>query len=224
VAAQVGSITRHGHHVAGPGVDLAVAARAQVRLGRLVGLHEPQVDVVVGLARARIAAHDQPKNAQSTSAAHTTSAAPTNSASATGEERWGLKGFMPMTASMLRRMVARHLRRATAVAALVVALGLLTACSQDEAPAVPEGADGTQDPVLVEGRDVWSDSCARCHGSSGGGGSGPKLADGAAADAYPDPADMEAVIADGKDAMPAFGGSLTPEQIAAVTAYVRDVL
>ena len=121
-------------------------------------------------------------------------------------------------------MAPRHPRRFAAAAAIVLATGLLAACSQDEAPPVPEGADGTRDPVLVEGRDVWSDNCARCHGSSGGGGSGPKLAEGRATEGYPDPADMEAVIADGKDAMPAFGGSLTPEQIAAVTAYVRDVL
>ena len=87
VATQIGSIVGDRHHVAGAGRDLTVAAGAHVGLGGLVRLHEPQVDVLAGFASARVAAHDQPKNAQSTNTAQTTSAAPTNSASATGEER-----------------------------------------------------------------------------------------------------------------------------------------
>lgn len=107
---------------------------------------------------------------------------------------------------------------------MLAAALLLGACSGGSAPEVPEGADGTKDPVLVEGREVWSDNCARCHGSSGGGGSGVKLSDGRAEELYPDVADMHAVITGGKNAMPAFGGSLSPEQIEAVAAYVRTVL
>ena len=121
-------------------------------------------------------------------------------------------------------MAPRHLRGRVLAGPMLAAALLLGACSGGSAPEVPEGADGAQDPVLVEGREVWSDSCARCHGESGGGGSGVKLSDGRAVELYPDAADMHAVIADGKNAMPAFGGSLTPEQIDAVTAYVRDVL
>jgi mono/diheme cytochrome c family protein len=224
------------HHVPGAGWDLAVAAGALVRLAGLVGLHEAQVDVLTGFACTGVGCHGQPKNAQSTRAAHTTSAAPTNRASATGLERWGLKGFMPMGASMLPPMAPRHLGTrggcvtqrpgqqrllASALVALAVVLG---ACAQGEAPEVPEGADGTQDPVLVEGRDVWSSQCARCHGASGGGGSGPKLSDGRAGELYPEVDDMKSVIAEGRNAMPAFGGSLTPEEIDAVTRYVLEVL
>lgn len=130
-----------------------------------------------------------------------------------------------MAPSMLPAMPRPHLSAVLAALLPVAAVLLLAgACSSGEAPQVPQGADGTADPVLVEGREVWSSSCARCHGSSGGGGSGPKLSDGRATELYPDPADMEAVIADGKSAMPSFGGSLTPEQITAVTAYVLQVL
>lgn len=110
------------------------------------------------------------------------------------------------------------------VPAVVALLLVAGACSSGTAPEVPEGADGTADPVLVEGRDVWSSNCSRCHGDSGGGGSGPQLSDGTAEELYPDPTDMEGVIADGKDAMPSFGGSLTAEEIEAVTAYIRQVL
>ena len=132
---------------------------------------------------------------------------------------------MPMAASMLPPMAPRHLRRSTAwIVALVATIALAGACSQEGAPEVPDGADGSQDPVLVEGREIWSDNCARCHGGSGGGGSGPALSDGRAVEAYPDAAEMQAVISEGRSAMPAFGGSLTPEEIEAVTAYVREVL
>jgi mono/diheme cytochrome c family protein len=225
VASQLGCVVRDGDHVAGAGRDLAVAAGALVRLASLVGLHEPQVDVLTGFAGARIEGHGQPKKAQSTSAAHTTSAAPTKRASATGLERCGLKGFMPIAASMLPPMAPRHPRGPRLWRGSLLAVVLfIGACSQSEAPEVPEGADGTQDPVLVEGRDVWSSQCARCHGASGGGGSGPKLSDGRADELYPDVADMETVIAEGRNAMPAFGGSLSPEEIDAVIAYTRDVL
>lgn len=100
----------------------------------------------------------------------------------------------------------------------------LAACSSGDAPEVPEGADGTRDPVLVEGRDVWSSNCSRCHGASGGGGAGPKLSHGRAEERYPDVADMVAVVTEGRNAMPSFGGSLSDEQIHAVVRYVREVL
>ena len=122
-------------------------------------------------------------------------------------------------------MAPRHLRGSRLLAGVVLgAVLFLGACGQEEAPEVPQGAGGTQDAVLVEGRDLWSSQCARCHGASGGGGSGPKLSDGRANELYPEVADMEQVIAEGRNAMPAFGGSLTPEEIDAVTRYVREVL
>lgn len=127
-----------------------------------------------------------------------------------------------MLPAHLSRRLLGLLGRLLGVAVAVVVLA--GACSSGEVPEVPEGADGSRDPVLVEGREVWSDNCTRCHGESGGGGSGPKLSEGRAEENFPEMADMVAVITNGRNAMPAWGGSLSEDQIEAVARYVREVL
>lgn len=89
---------------------------------------------------------------------------------------------------------------------------------------MPEGANGQVDAVLAEGREVWSSTCAKCHGADGGGGSGVKLADGRAEELHPQVESMIEVVTEGKGAMPSFGGSLSDEEIEAVVRYVREVL
>jgi len=68
-----------------------------------------------------------------------------------------------------------HRRLALAVVAAIV---VISGCATDT-PEVPLGPDGEPDPVLVVGRSVYQNQCANCHGSDGGGGTGPRLADGA---------------------------------------------
>jgi mono/diheme cytochrome c family protein len=98
------------------------------------------------------------------------------------------------------------------------------ACSSpNSAPPVPTAAGSTADATLVAGRAVWVDKCARCHGPKGKGGAGPKLA-GVVAAKYPDAAAEAAVVREGRRGMPAFGSSLSPEQIDAVVRYTREVL
>lgn len=104
----------------------------------------------------------------------------------------------------------------------ISALFAITACASDP-PAVPLGPDGEPDEVLALGRDVYGDRCANCHGASGGGGTGPRLA-GAVVEEYPDPADQAEIVRAGRNAMPAFGGTLSEEMIAAVVRYTREVL
>ena len=41
---------------------------------------------------------------------------------------------------------------------------------------------------------------------------------------FPNPADQEAVVANGRGSMPSFSGSLTAEQIKAVVEYTRTGL
>src|SRR5690606_54730 len=71
VAAQVGRVDGHGHHVPGARGDVAVAAGAEVRLGGLVRLDEAGLDCVVGPEVAVV--HRQPRNAQATRATATMS-------------------------------------------------------------------------------------------------------------------------------------------------------
>ncbi|WP_195210578.1 c-type cytochrome [Actinomarinicola tropica] len=118
-------------------------------------------------------------------------------------------------------MRLRHLRSRWLVGVPFVVLPLLVgACAQDDPPEVPAGADA----ALEQGREVWADSCARCHGADGGGGSGVKLSDGRAEELHPEIDTMIDVIAEGRGAMPSFSQSLDPDEIEAVARYVREVL
>lgn len=108
------------------------------------------------------------------------------------------------------------------VVSLVLVLAIASGCASDP-PEVPLGPDGRPDATLALGRDVFGARCANCHGSAGGGGTGPRLA-GTVTETYPDPADQEEVIRDGRNSMPSFGGSLSDAEIDAVVRYTREVL
>lgn len=106
---------------------------------------------------------------------------------------------------------------------ILATLVLLAGCA-GESPDVPIGPDGEADEVLLGGRDVYGARCARCHGASGGGGTGPKLSDGSVVDAYPEIDDQFALVLEGKNAMPSFANRLSSEEIDAVVRYTREVL
>lgn len=115
-------------------------------------------------------------------------------------------------------------RRTLAGLVLAVVVSVAAACG-GEAPEVPLGPDGQPDPVLSLGREVYGARCSTCHGSEGQGGRGKKLNDGRAPAAYPDPADLMAVVVEGKGSgMPSFGNVLEPAEIEAVARYVLEVL
>lgn len=109
------------------------------------------------------------------------------------------------------------------VALLVLLMAVPGACG-GSAPEVQASPDGTLDPQLVEGRDLYSSNCASCHGNSGGGGRGPALDAGRMTEKYPDIADQIDLVANGRNGMPAFGEKLTPDEIEAVVRYTREVL
>ncbi len=109
----------------------------------------------------------------------------------------------------------------------VVLVVLVTVAMAFTGAACGGGDDGIAtptDPVLAQGQQVYRSYCASCHGSKGGGASGPKLA-GVVEVEFPDIADHIAIIADGKGGgMPAFKDRLTAEQIEAVARYERETL
>lgn len=101
---------------------------------------------------------------------------------------------------------------------LVLGATAFAACSSGSTPiATPS------DPVLAEGQSIYNQNCSSCHGSSGGGGFGKKLA-GVVVTKYPNIADQEAILVNGKGSMPSFASKLTGEQMTAVTRYTREVL
>ena len=116
-----------------------------------------------------------------------------------------------------------------AVVAWVVILALSLAvgagCGSGSSPLVEAGTGGTPDPVLVAGREVFVDRCASCHDADGSGtGDGPRLNQGRLLLEYPDPSGAVAVVSEGKNRMPGFGGLLTSDEIDAVLRYINEVL
>lgn len=109
------------------------------------------------------------------------------------------------------------------VTLLCVGALAVAACAPGS-PDAPTGPDGEVDPVLEVGQRVYENECARCHGADGGGGFGPKLADGQMVVVYPDIADEIDIIANGRNGMPAFSARLDAEEIEAVTRYTREAL
>lgn len=93
------------------------------------------------------------------------------------------------------------------------------------------------------GAQVYQRSCASCHGATGGGGVGPKVAGGEAKLTFPNEAEHIAWVETGSSTkrgqpygdpargkvastggMPGFAGQLSPEEIAAVVLFERDGL
>ena len=125
---------------------------------------------------------------------------------------------------MLRCRRLPRLPRLLLLIAAVASISAAGACAADDVPEVPVAADGSVDPVLVDGRRVYIDRCANCHGNDGGGGRGTKLSDGLMIRRYPGIDEQVQVIADGVRAMPAFNEVLDRAQIVAVARYTREVL
>jgi len=105
--------------------------------------------------------------------------------------------------------------------ALLLAIAALGA-SCTAPPAVPGSDDGSADPALVRGREIWGKACASCHAPDGSGGRGPSLV--LVEVRFPVLADQVKVVADGRSSMPGFGGRYSPEELEAVVRYTREVL
>ena len=129
---------------------------------------------------------------------------------------------------MFPLVAARKAVVASAVAlAVVSALSLVLAagCGSGPSPEVEAGPDGTPDPVLVAGREVYVDRCSSCHDADGSGTrNGPRLNRGRLSQAYPDLDEAVAVVSEGRSRMPGFASLLTTGEIDAVLRYINEVL
>ncbi len=132
--------------------------------------------------------------------------------------RWGAGG-----GGVADRIPYRQYRRCPmgphrALLLTIAALGASCTAS----PAVPGSDDGSADPALLRGRDIWGKACASCHASDGSGGRGPSLV--SVELRFPLLVDQVAVVSDGRGAMPGFGGRYGSEELEAVVRYTREVL
>jgi len=113
---------------------------------------------------------------------------------------------------MFRRVV--NIVEALVLAAVVVAVVALFT-NEGGSPYDAKGASS--------GAQLYATTCAGCHGSDGGGGTGPQLSDGAVVEKFPSVDDQIAFVTDGQDGMPSFGGQLSPAEIRAVVEYTRTL-
>jgi mono/diheme cytochrome c family protein len=99
---------------------------------------------------------------------------------------------------------------------------LMTVACGGSAPAAQQKAGET------DARQLFARACGKCHSIDGTGGL-PMAANGPRPINFHEPAwqasrtdaEILAAIRDGRGAMPGFAGVLTPEEIGALTAYVR---
>jgi mono/diheme cytochrome c family protein len=115
---------------------------------------------------------------------------------------------------MFKRMV--NVVEVLALVATAVFVVMLFANQPDDGGGGGAASDGT-------GAELYAANCARCHGSGGGGGFGPRLSGGQVVDAFPDAADEIEIVTEGEGSMPAFGNRLTPAEIADVVEYTRTL-
>ncbi len=110
----------------------------------------------------------------------------------------------------------RRLVNLVEIVALVAALAFVLLLFVNE----PDGGDGTaQSP----GAEIYSANCATCHGATGQGSVGPRLAD-LVVGRFPDAADEIAIVTSGRNGMPSFSGRLSEDEILAVVEYTRTDL
>jgi len=107
-----------------------------------------------------------------------------------------------------RRVWSRRASRIFGLAASAALLLVACGGGSEEAYTPPTSGVG-----------IYKASCATCHGSSGQGFVGPSLAGTVAK--YPNIADEIAIVTNGRNQMPGWGGRLTTEQIATVVGYTR---
>jgi mono/diheme cytochrome c family protein len=75
--------------------------------------------------------------------------------------------------------------------------------------------------LMTEGTDVYTRSCASCHGAQGQGGFGPQLA-GNAFLASTGGVVNQILMGSPERGMPPFAAALNDQQIAAVATYIRN--
>jgi mono/diheme cytochrome c family protein len=98
----------------------------------------------------------------------------------------------------------------------LLSLVLVVLVSYDEPSSGEAARAGT-------GASLYGTYCATCHGPSGQGGVGPRLA-GRVADKYPDESDQVSLVAGGKAGMPSFRTTLSAAEIRKLVDYTRTRL
>lgn len=122
----------------------------------------------------------------------------------------------------LKGLIAAVIAGAAVLGATLGVSALIAASPPSSAP--PARTTGTNPPVvsaalIAQGHAFFTQSCASCHGASGGGGFGPSLHHEDLNDAA-----ITLKIKNGvKGKMPAFGSKYNASQTQALVAYIRSL-
>jgi len=114
-------------------------------------------------------------------------------------------------------------RTAWFAVALLAAFGIaMTACGGGKdgkggETNAPQGQNGGADSVAAQGEKIYKANCVSCHGADLGGGLGPELRN---ADERLSADELFTVIKEGRGRMPAFGGSLSDDEIRALVEWM----
>src|SRR4051812_11994432 len=133
---------------------------------------------------------------------------------------------MASSGRMFRKVV--NVVEVLALLAAVFVVVMLLVAEPEHSPGAAKGAAGAAyNPETgarpAGGAEIYVTHCAGCHGSDGGGGTGPRLA-GKVSDDFPDVDDQVAFVKKGKDGMPSFRTSLSAADLRAVVEYTRSGL
>ncbi len=98
--------------------------------------------------------------------------------------------------------------------------------AEEEAPpateAEPDDTAGDNEELISMGEEVYAAQCASCHQNDGQGASSYPALAGSQLVTAEDPSETIAIVHEGRGQMPAFGDSLSDEEIAAVVSYIRN--
>jgi len=193
--------------------------RALARVGELLFLDGRSADALEVLDRAREAAAERDAELPENALLFLGNAA-------FAQESWNLaidawQQHMDVTGSTGRvpQLIeqARALRDGTADAgAADVALPGMPDPAGAAPPGMPAGGDATVQ-ASADGEGLYRQYCAACHGPSGGGGTGPRLAGNRNAGR---PGNVENLIRFGRGTMPGFAGQLSDAQVEALRDWV----
>lgn len=111
-------------------------------------------------------------------------------------------------------------RKLWMAAALIAAFGLgLSACGGKDEGDTPQGREDTApaDSVAAQAEEIYKANCISCHGADLGGGFGPELKN---VEKRLSADEQFTVIKEGRAQMPAFGGTLSDEEIRALVEWM----
>lgn len=112
----------------------------------------------------------------------------------------------------------RHLTTLPALLATLLLALTLTACGDSERAQSIEGLTGD----ATAGKTLWDANCARCHGADAKGTAAGDNLTTSGVKGHSDASYADTII-DGDGAMPAFGDSMSDQDIADTIAYLRQL-